>query len=264
MISRGSWTSARAIAVRCCSPPESWAGICVGLRRQTDEREDAVDRRPDLAPRRPGDIERERHVLPDRLVREELEVLEDDPDLASHLGDLAARQPGEVLAIEDDRAAGRELVADEQLDERRLAGAGRPDEEDEVTLRDHEVDLAQGEFPVGVLLRHVVQDEDVPLLGGLFGRPAKDPMAHRSHGRRRWRCWGEGHETAPRRGLPATDVAGEGGWTPSAGTARGATRARGYHRTEGPANVTGVRPGPRTMVRSGGVWCGWGATPRRP
>ena len=27
MMSRGSWTSARAIAVRCCSPPDSWAGI---------------------------------------------------------------------------------------------------------------------------------------------------------------------------------------------------------------------------------------------
>ena len=28
MISRGSWTRARAIAVRCCSPPDSWAGSC--------------------------------------------------------------------------------------------------------------------------------------------------------------------------------------------------------------------------------------------
>jgi len=29
MIMRGSWTSARAIAVRCCSPPESWDGCCL-------------------------------------------------------------------------------------------------------------------------------------------------------------------------------------------------------------------------------------------
>ena len=28
MMIRGSWTSARAIAVRCCSPPESWVGTC--------------------------------------------------------------------------------------------------------------------------------------------------------------------------------------------------------------------------------------------
>ena len=28
MIRRGSWTRARAIAVRCCSPPDSWVGVC--------------------------------------------------------------------------------------------------------------------------------------------------------------------------------------------------------------------------------------------
>src|SRR5215203_932282 len=29
MIRRRSWTSARAMAVRCCSPPDSWAGTCL-------------------------------------------------------------------------------------------------------------------------------------------------------------------------------------------------------------------------------------------
>ena len=38
---------------------------CAG---QADEGEHAVDGRPDLAARRPGDLERERHVLPDRLA----------------------------------------------------------------------------------------------------------------------------------------------------------------------------------------------------
>ena len=28
MMIRGSWTRARAIAVRCCSPPDSWSGSC--------------------------------------------------------------------------------------------------------------------------------------------------------------------------------------------------------------------------------------------
>ena len=172
MIRRGSWTSARAIAVRCCSPPDSCDGRLLRLGGQPDEGEHAIDRRPDLLARRAGDLEREGHVLPDRLRRQQLEVLEDDPDLAAHLGDLAARQPGEVLAVEDDRAAGRELVADEQLDERRLAGAGRADEEDEVAFGDDQVDVAQGELAVRVLLRHVVEDEDGPFLLGLVaGRP---------------------------------------------------------------------------------------------
>ena len=45
MISRGSWTRARAIAVRCCSPPDSVLGQLARLGGQPDEREDAIDRR---------------------------------------------------------------------------------------------------------------------------------------------------------------------------------------------------------------------------
>ena len=67
MMRRGSWTSARAIAVRCCSPPDSWFGYCSRLGGQPDEGEDAIDRRPDLAARRAGDLERERDVLADDL-----------------------------------------------------------------------------------------------------------------------------------------------------------------------------------------------------
>ena len=45
-----------------------------------------------------------RDVLADGLRRQQLEVLEDDPDLAPDLGDLPARQAGEILAVEDDLA----------------------------------------------------------------------------------------------------------------------------------------------------------------
>ena len=48
MIRRGSWTSARAMAVRCCSPPDSCVGRCSRLGGQPDEREDPVHGRPDL------------------------------------------------------------------------------------------------------------------------------------------------------------------------------------------------------------------------
>ena len=167
MISRGSWTSARAMAVRCCSPPDSCDGRLLRLRGQADERQHPVDRRSDLAARRAGHLERERHVLPDRLGRQQLEVLEDDADLAPHLGHLPSPEPGDILAVEDDLATGRELVADQQLDERRLARARRTDEEDEVALGDDEVDVAQGELAVRVRLRDVVQDEDGPFLLGV-------------------------------------------------------------------------------------------------
>ena len=58
---------------------------------------------------------------------------------------------------------GRDLVADEQLDQGRLAGSGRPDEEDEVALGDDEVDVAQGDVAVRVGLGDVVQDDDGPI-----------------------------------------------------------------------------------------------------
>ena len=190
MISRGSWTSARAMAVRCCSPPDSWDGVCFACGGQPDQGQHAIDRRADLLARRAGDLEREGHVLVDRLRRQQLEVLEDDPDLAPHLGHLPAAEPGDVLAVEDDLAAGRELVADEQLDQGRLAGPGRPDEEDEVALGDDQVDVAQGELAVRVRLRHVVQDEDRSFLLGVIAGPAEDPA---SYGARGARGWGDGH-----------------------------------------------------------------------
>src|SRR3989304_3525100 len=58
--------------------------------------------RPDPATRRAGDLEGEGDVLADRLGRQELEVLEDRPDLAPDVGHLSPGQPREVLAVEDD------------------------------------------------------------------------------------------------------------------------------------------------------------------
>ena len=219
MISRGSWTSARAMAVRCCSPPDSCEGTCWACCGQPDEREHPVDGRPDLAPRRAGHLEREGDVLADRLGRQELEVLEDDADLAPHLGHLAAAELGHVLAVEDDRAARRELVADEQLDERRLARAGRPDEEDEVALGDDQVDVAQGDLAVGVLLGHVVQDEDGPFLLGLVPAAAEDAAADGARGAP---ALGRRSHSAPRARLPAVGTADRHDLTtPSAGTTKG-------------------------------------------
>jgi hypothetical protein len=57
---------------------------------QADEGEDAVDRRPDLRRGVPVTSRANGDVLPDALGREELEVLEDDPDLARTFGTAAA------------------------------------------------------------------------------------------------------------------------------------------------------------------------------
>ena len=130
------------------------------LPGQPDERDDALHRRPDLAPRRTGDLERERDVLVHGLARQQLEVLEHDPDLAPDLRHLAATDPGEVEAVDHHVAACRELIADEQLHQRRLARARRADEEHEVALGDDEIDVLEGLVAVRIALRDVVQHDD--------------------------------------------------------------------------------------------------------
>jgi hypothetical protein len=75
------------------------------------------------------------------------EVLEDDADLAAEARHLAAPQAGEIAAGHEHGAGRGQLVADEQLDERALARAGRADEEDEVALGHDEIDLDEGALP---------------------------------------------------------------------------------------------------------------------
>ena len=72
----------------------------------------------------------------------------------------------------------RQLVADEELDQGRLAGPGRADEEDEVALGDHQVDVLQGGLAVRVGLGDVVQHEDRAVGLSLLAPAAQQPFAH--------------------------------------------------------------------------------------
>jgi hypothetical protein len=123
--------------------------------RQTDERERALRLLVDHAAFVPGDEKRERDVLRDGLGREKLEILEDDTDEAAEVRDLRAAEAHDVLVVDDDAARRRELFADEESDERRLAGAGRPDQERELPLVDAEVNVLQRRGAVRVALADV-------------------------------------------------------------------------------------------------------------
>jgi hypothetical protein len=89
------------------------------------------------------DLLRERDVLVDRLVGQELVILEDAPDIAPQLRDLPGAEAGDVAAGDDDAAGGRVLLAQQQPKRRRLPRARRPDDEDEFALADVEGDVAQ-------------------------------------------------------------------------------------------------------------------------
>src|SRR4029078_3318876 len=93
----GRFTKARAIATRCCSPPESSSGIrsplpssptssrVSGTRSFISERGRAVLARQvlDRGAGAADDLQREGDVLGDGLVRQQPEVLEDGADLAA-------------------------------------------------------------------------------------------------------------------------------------------------------------------------------------
>src|SRR5438552_3995770 len=83
----------------------------------------------------PEDLDRQQHVLEDGAPREEHRRLEHHPD--------APARPGDPRRTDADvPGAGVEQPAD-QLEQRRLAAAARPDESDELPGQDLHADLAQ-------------------------------------------------------------------------------------------------------------------------
>ena len=77
----GDIISARAIATRCCCPPESWCGCWSAFSGEPDDLEQLAGAALRLLSRELADPARgEREVVHHRQVREEVELLEDDPD----------------------------------------------------------------------------------------------------------------------------------------------------------------------------------------
>src|SRR3712207_3891677 len=81
-------------------------------------------------------------IFEDRLVREEVEALEHHPDVAA--------QPGELLAllrqlhpVDADLAGVDRLEPVDGAAERRLARPGRPDDDDDLTAVDGQVDVLE-------------------------------------------------------------------------------------------------------------------------
>ena len=92
-------TSARAMATRCCCPPESCEGWCSTGRRARPGRAPARARRARSRAAHVGVDQRQLDVLERAGAREQVEALEDEADRpVAHLGELgpveAARRPG--------------------------------------------------------------------------------------------------------------------------------------------------------------------------
>ena len=126
------FTSARAIATRCCWPPESWFGwwwsrsprpTAFSASRRPLRRSAARDARVE---------QRQLDVLERGRARQQVEALEHEADLLVadmrqlRVSSAATSRPSSRYAL------GRLIEAAEQVHERRLARARRPDEHDEL------------------------------------------------------------------------------------------------------------------------------------
>jgi hypothetical protein len=78
----------------------------------------------DLAARPPAQVKREADVFQARQRRQQVEELENEPDLvASHLRQLVVVQAGQRLAVDQHIAGGGAVEAAHQVEECRFAGA---------------------------------------------------------------------------------------------------------------------------------------------
>ena len=105
---------------------------------QPDPLEDLKRAAPLLRGGHAEHLEDEGDVLEYRPRGDEFEVLEDEADAAAIFLDVAARQRGEVVAVDEDLALARLLLTEEQTEQRRLAGAARAGEENEFAFDDGE------------------------------------------------------------------------------------------------------------------------------
>nr|WP_254069653.1 hypothetical protein [Pimelobacter simplex] len=116
---------------------------------------DALEQVPDPAPGlglgEAGVPHRECDVLRGGPSAQQVRGLEDRADLAAGLAQVAAGEPGQVLAVDGDRAAGGTLQEVDAAGEGALAGAARPDHRGDLRLPDGEVDpVEHGGRPVGL------------------------------------------------------------------------------------------------------------------
>ena len=82
-------------------------------------------------------------VLEHGHVLEEHDVLEGARDSESH--DPVRRRSSQVLAVEEDAAAVRAIEPRDQIEERRLSGAVRPDQPDDLSLLQRKRDVGEGD-----------------------------------------------------------------------------------------------------------------------
>ena len=140
----GRFTSARAIATRWRSPPESVVGSASSRWPSPTASSAPTAAWHPAAARRLVVQLGQQHVLQRRAVRQQVERLEDEADPPpAQRGPVPVAQRARVQAVQQVAALGRRVEQAEQVQQRRLARAGRPGHRDVVARLDHQVGRAQ-------------------------------------------------------------------------------------------------------------------------
>ena len=138
----GSIASARAIATRCCCPPDSWYGyrLAVSESPTSSSSSSARLRRVRLVltphPQAEGDVGAHVHV------GEQAVGLEHHPHVA-----LVRRHVGDVAVVDEHSARVRAVESAEDPQRRRLAAAGRTEQRDQLAVLDLEVEARERGHP---------------------------------------------------------------------------------------------------------------------
>jgi hypothetical protein len=140
----GSPARARAIATRCCWPPDSSAGKWRHARGQADAAERRLDAALALGGVEAAVAQRHVHVVEQVQVGDQVEALEDEAEL--FVAQLAARvvvQALDVHAVEHVLAAAESLQQAGDVEEGGLARARGAGDRDELALLDVDVEATQ-------------------------------------------------------------------------------------------------------------------------
>jgi hypothetical protein len=132
---------ARAIATRCCCPPESWL--------EPDQFECLAHARGDLLGGQPARAQREGDVVGHAQVREDGVVLEHHAETAA-----LRRHVRDVGAVDEDLPAVDLGKAGDHHQRRRLPRSGRAEQREELARRDRRADAVDDRL-LGVALADV-------------------------------------------------------------------------------------------------------------
>ena len=136
----GSWASARAMATRCCSPPERRSGKASRAVGEPDGVEQARARSRASAGGVAVEVEQHAHVLLDRQRRDEVVELEHEADVAAaEERPVALGERPEVDAVDADLPGVGAVDARDEVEDGALARARAPDERADAAARERHV-----------------------------------------------------------------------------------------------------------------------------